>query len=95
MQPEPLRLYKELDELGVPGVRAKFNRGEYTADAVPIVHAWLQVQSKPHWSVTLGFWVGVVAMVASCFAAYYAYLAYSQPQQSAASTPPPVKQHSM
>jgi cytochrome c-type biogenesis protein CcmH/NrfG len=38
--------------------------------------------TKPHWSVTPGFIVGVVAMVAACVAAYYSYLAYAQPQQA-------------
>lgn len=47
--------------------------------------------TTPHWSVTPGFIVGVVAMVAACVAAYYSYLAYAQPQQSASVIPPPVK----
>lgn len=43
MEPDPLRLYKELDELGVPGVRAKALRIEYSADALPVVHLWLKL----------------------------------------------------
>jgi hypothetical protein len=37
---------------------------------------------RPHWSVTPGFLVGVAAMVASCIAAYYAYLGYYSQAQS-------------
>lgn len=36
---------------------------------------------KPHWSVTPGFLVGIIAMVAACIAAYYSYLAFAQPHQ--------------
>lgn len=81
MQPDPLRFYKELDELGEAEVRAKIRRGEYSVDALPIVHIWLQLKAKPHWSVTPLFWVSVVGAVAAIVAAYYAYLTYSQPQQ--------------
>lgn len=51
MEPDPLRLYKQLDDLGVPKVRAKALRGEYSADALPVVHFWLKLHEKPHWSL--------------------------------------------
>jgi len=37
---------------------------------------------RPHWSVTPLFWVSVVGAFSAVVAAYYAYLAYSQSQQS-------------
>lgn len=70
MEPDPLRLYKQLDDLGVRKVRAKAKRGEYSADALPVVHFWLKLHEKPHWSLTPLFWVSVVAALAACIAAY-------------------------
>lgn len=37
---------------------------------------------KPHWSVTPAFWVGSVAMVAACIAAYPVLFPQPQAQQS-------------
>ena len=48
----------------------------------------LKVVAKPHWSVTSGFWLLVVGTSASCIAAYYSYLAYSQAQSPAAVVAP-------
>lgn len=46
-------------------------------------HAELLAEIKrPHWSVTPLFWISVVGAFSAVVAAYYAYLAYSQSQQS-------------
>lgn len=39
---------------------------------------------RPHWSVTPGFVVGLVAMIAAVIAAYYSYVAVAQAQQPSA-----------
>lgn len=51
----------------------------------------IEKASKPHWSVTPNFLVGLVAMIASCFAAYYSYVAYYQDHKHVAQDIPTSK----
>ncbi|MGZ8215334.1 MAG: hypothetical protein ACXWTP_12645 [Methylosarcina sp.] len=78
-------------------VRRRIAEGLYSQPALGIAQEWLRSKDeerakqrqadliaeikRPHWSVTPGFLVGVVAMIASCIAAYYSYLAYAQTHQ--------------
>ena len=53
-----------------PGIAAQMLLQEKRREIDEIRHREILKEVKKHWSVTPGFWISVVAMLAACIAAY-------------------------